>query len=767
MLAPGNPADWPSNGPIDLGVHDLPHASSTLEWWYVNGHLRTEDGRDFSLFVAFFRQVKGYDPETDEPLHVHSITWGISDVGAKQFHSVSRVDPCAAEEGLKRIQRGLSSKDPRINRALREILERGNVPTPDRPVDGAIGVALDALALQYGPDTYRKQADGSYALRLHDARQGLGCDVVLHPKKPAIRHGEDGIARGTNDERMFYYFIPRNELTGSITLGGKTLPIAQGQAWYDHEFGYGEREDVDDEAEAKLSPDALEAVQKERRAHFEERQVGWNWLSTQLDDGTDISLYPEVYVHTGLSAGNHCIVSDPDGKRHAYEDGRFEQTEVWKSTQTFFDYPVAWTVEIPSAKISLTVRAAYEDQEFITLISKPAFWEGRVEVEGTIDGKPVKGPGFVERSGFAPFEELEGFFEEVGKVVRKSVANILPRHPTREQAMHLIAAEDKPHYLDGVDLEQYGRTHLAPIRDIVDRGGKGWRSYAAITCCDIVGGDSRRFVQWLALPEMMHVGSLIVDDVQDRSETRRGGPAAHLIHGEAQAINSGTAAYFLGHDLLKSKHVSGEDQLKIYKHYFDALRAGHAGQAIDLDGFEQLMGELVEGPGDPGLLEQRVLAVHMLKTASPAGCLARMGAIAGGGSEAQVEGLGLFFEDLGLAFQIIDDVLNIRGFKNDLKVRAEDVRHGKITLPVAKAMAVLDPGGRRWLRDILASKPEDDVVVSSVVEKLEELGAVDACVAQARELVERGWRRLDPLVEDSMAKMLLRAFGWYVLQRHY
>ena len=67
--------------------------------------------------------------------------------------------------------------------------------------------------------------------------------------------------------------------------------------------------------------------------------------------------------------------------------------------------------------------------------------------------------------------------------------------------------------MDGVDLEQYARTLIHPIREIIDRGGKAWRSYAALTCCDIVGGDSRKFVEWLAMPELMHVGSLIVDDV--------------------------------------------------------------------------------------------------------------------------------------------------------------------------------------------------------------------------------------------------------------
>jgi hypothetical protein len=50
---------------------------------------------------------------------------------------------------------------------------------------------------------------------------------------------------------------------------------------------------------------------------------------------------------------------------------------------------------------------------------------------------------------------------------------------------------------------------------------------------------------------------------------------------------------------------------------------------------------------------------------------------------------------------------------------------------------------------------------------LEECGATEACAVEAREMVEAGWRRLEPLIEDSLAKMMLRAFGWFVLERHY
>jgi geranylgeranyl pyrophosphate synthase len=582
------------------------------------------------------------------------------------------------------------------------------------------------------------------------------------------RHGEGGVLRGSDNEMMFYYFIPRCEVTGQIICDGYEMDVAKGSGWYDHEFGRKELP-VDEDtaaADAALDPEHRALIQAERRQQREKDMVAWDWLSTQLDDGTEVSLYPLTYLTTNESAGAYAVIVDPDGESTTHYDLTFEGLEFWQSTQTFTEYPVRWRCRVPSAGLDLEVVAAFEDQEFITLISKPSFWEGRVDVKGLRNGVRVQGPGFIERSGFLQYDDLEGFFSAVSKIVRKSIDEVIPLEPTYEHARKLIGEDSRDQYMDGLDVEQLARTFIRPIREITDRGGKGWRSYAALTCCDLVGGDSRQYARWLALPEMMHVGSLIVDDVQDRSEVRRGGPSAHLLYGDAQAINSGTAAYFLGNHLLKMDSISDANQVRIYLLYFEALRAGHAGQAIDIDGFEAMMPGVVEsGKGD--LLERRVLAVHRLKTAAPAACLARIGAIAGGGTEAQIEGLGGFFEALGLSFQIIDDVLNLRGFKGDLKSKGEDIMQGKVTLPVAKAMSRLGRVEREWLWETLASKPDDPAVVGRIIGVLEEAGAIEDCSKMARELVETAWKTLDPLVEDSLSKVMLRAFCWFVLERHY
>lgn len=759
------PADWPPPGPIDLAVHDRPHRSSTTERWYVNAHLTAESGRRYGLFVAFFRQVRRFDPETKQPIHMHSIAWGLSDLDAKRSLSHSGMDRMAPEEGLRQIARGMGSTDSRWNRALSEVLEKGKIPQPDYLLDGDVFVSERRLDLDYAGDTLRRRDDGSYELHLFSERLRAGCDLVIEPLKAPIRHGVDGVVPGSDNERMFYYFVPRNRVRGTLVFDGLHEPVAQGQGWYDHEFGVGEVFSAEEEDEAELSPEELSTRWAERRARKEQDAIGWDWLSVQLDDGSDLTVYSLVFLRTGESAGTYAVRSDAAGHRTAYTQATFEPLRHWQSMQTFIPHPVAWRVSVPEAGLDLVVESEFDDQEFVTLVTKLS-WEGHVRARGTVRGRSVEGVGVVERSRFGAFESLDAFFDAVGQVVRQRVDAILPHEPTFEVARDLIASEEHPSFVEGVDLGQLGRTLIRPIREIVDRGGKGWRSYALIACCDLVGGDSGKFLDWIAFPELMHVGSLIVDDVQDRSGRRRGAEAAHVMFGDAQAINSGTAAYFVCSAKMLPESLSNADKIKIYNYYFEALRAGHAGQAIDLDGFEATLPEVVE-TGDAVALERRVRAVHRLKTAAPAGCLARIGAVLGGGTAEQIEGVGDYFEAVGLAFQAIDDVLNLRGFRNDLKTRAEDVTHGKITLPVAKALGRLPAPQRRWLVDTLASRPEDLETLGGVVDLLEECGAVQECVHEANGLVEEAWHRLDPLVDDSLTKVMMRAFSWYLLERHY
>ena len=333
-------------------------------------------------------------------------------------------------------------------------------------------------------------------------------------------------------------------------------------------------------------------------------------------------------------------------------------------------------------------------------------------------------------------------------------------------------------------------------------------------------------MDYLSAAEFLHVGSLVIDDIQDESNTRRGGPSAHLMYGIPTAINSGTYAYFSIYYAIAGLKVTPEVRNLVYKEFFLTMRAGHLGQALDINGLDHLMDAVIESSNGE-LIRSRVLATHRLKTAAPAGSLARTGVYVGNGTEAQADAIGHYFESVGTAFQIMDDVLNLRGLITNVRTpldlawrascdgccggaHAADCRQegwcctegpwrghqgwqgdvprraGGVAPAQGRDEEAVGDGawGHLWqwrklwclltfprLRRAcvccaqIKSKPEDQSVINACIAKMEECGAIQACVDEAMTIVEDAWRKLDPIVPDSFYKIMLRAFGWFVVER--
>lgn len=117
----------------------------------------------------------------------------------------------------------------------------------------------------------------------------------------------------------------------------------------------------------------------------------------------------------------------------------FRSGKEWTSVRTFSSYPTQWRLSSESFGFDLTLKASFNDQEFVTIIAKPAFWEGRVEVEGTYKGSSVTGLGYIERNGFNVLSDLKKFFKAVGKEVRAAVRYVYPDNPTFDEACKLVA----------------------------------------------------------------------------------------------------------------------------------------------------------------------------------------------------------------------------------------------------------------------------------------------------------------------------------------
>jgi geranylgeranyl diphosphate synthase type I len=235
--------------------------------------------------------------------------------------------------------------------------------------------------------------------------------------------------------------------------------------------------------------------------------------------------------------------------------------------------------------------------------------------------------------------------------------------------------------------------HHLGLRKLRDQRGKRLRANLVLLTCEAFG---RRYADaiWAAVAiELVHNFSLVFDDVQDRDEMRRGRPSVWKLWGTSQAINAGAALEALVTravvDLLPARHV---DRLRpALSLLSEAMLALCRGQVLDLQ-FEQRVDVSVD----------EYLEMVDLKTASLFEAGARLGGLAAGGGEASLERAGKFGHHLGMAFQVIDDMLGVWGSTAQTgKPAGSDLKNGKKTLPTLIALKGGAAGNRRVLRSLL------------------------------------------------------------------
>lgn len=734
--------------------HNLSQNTLSLVHWELNAHVTTTNGRVFSLFASFSRQIIAGDKKNKDPLYAHIVRWALIAVDKETYHQCTFLNQEVTKTGLVPFGPNDKIQDPRLKLIIQKIEKQKQVLLPDRLFTENAFVNQSKLELDFSGQRLLKQDDGIYQLELTDSEQNITCKLFFSPTKETIQHYHELAPDITNNEDIHLHFIPRCRVEGSLNIAQDVLSIEEGEAWYEYSF-----------------------KQKPNSESYLNDNIAWNKLSAQLDNGY------EVLVYTLFDQDNNdnrnkqwAIVINAQGQYSYHHDFTFEALNSWTSLRTFNAYPTQWRLHIPAENLNLTVEASFNAQEFITSVSPATFWKGRMNLCGAIDGQAVNGYAFLERKGFFTNQDVDALFGTIyhpdkgkrlfyalGQEIISLIQTLLPRQPTYEQARHLIGKPTLDHYMAGLDIDVYAQAVIHPIRDIIDRVGKTWRSYVIWLACEIAGGNPYKFLDWLFFVELLQVGSLIIDDVQDQSLIRRGGPTSHQIYGQALAINAGTASFFIAPQIIATTDIPAQDKLAIYEIYIDTFRAGHAGQALDITTLSYLMPQIVEN-GNGMLLEESLLAIYRLKTAVPASSAARIGVILGGGSNEQVEMIGSHFEVLGLAFQIIDDVLNLRGFKNSLKTRGEDISHGKVTFPIAKAMSKLSLPERHQLWEIISSKPTDPNIIAQAIDQIEAYNVLSDCEEQAYAMLENSWREIEPYIPPSYAKLKLSLVGKYLLE---
>lgn len=310
--------------------------------------------------------------------------------------------------------------------------------------------------------------------------------------------------------------------------------------------------------------------------------------------------------------------------------------------------------------------------------------------------------------------------------------DVRPNHlPTADAHTTLHAAlDDVGAVLDRV-VESAGPAR-GPMAHLIGRRGKMLRPRLVLLASSIVAGEARFSPELAAAAELIHSASLLHDDVIDASDHRRDLPTARVVYSNAASVLAGDHCLTDAMDLIRS--VDPDAALA------EALACVR--QLVD--------GELLqlETRGQLVLDESHYRRVCELKTASLFVWAARAGARFAGADAAQIDRFGEFARDLGIAFQIRDDLLDFVGGERFGKELHEDLREGRSTLPLILAAAE---------RPELAAELHgqlDALGVRRVARLVSETQALQTVEAEVRTRIQRALDRLDQFPPSPFRDLL-------------
>ena len=279
---------------------------------------------------------------------------------------------------------------------------------------------------------------------------------------------------------------------------------------------------------------------------------------------------------------------------------------------------------------------------------------------------------------------------------------------------------------------------------LAQAGGKRLRPLLVLLTSHLGSGTNSEVMDAAVVMEVTHLATLYHDDVMDEASTRRGVDAAHVVWGNSIAILTGDLLFARAANIVS--HL-GTDALQLQAKVFEQLVLGQLHETI--------------GPGEADPL-QHYLDVVRDKTGSLIALSARMGALLSGADESFQQSLQLYGERVGIAFQLADDLIDIRASKKDSgKVAGTDILAGVPTLPALLLSGYEDAESKQLAADIASASEAN---IASVLERLRN----HPVIAEAEEVTD-SWAEmaidaLQPLPSGSV-KSALEAFARAVVDR--
>ena len=306
---------------------------------------------------------------------------------------------------------------------------------------------------------------------------------------------------------------------------------------------------------------------------------------------------------------------------------------------------------------------------------------------------------------------------------------------------------------------------FATLRDYVLRGGKRLRGALVVLGCEAGGGEPEQALDASIGIELLHAYLLVHDDFMDRDEVRRGGPTVHAaLARETRSAHMGASLAVLLGSLCEAWALE-----LVLGAPVPAERRAAAGQLLARALQEVTIGQMqdVAAPLAPDLSAQQVLELERMKTGGYTFELPlRLGALLAGATGPVLDALERFARPLGQAFQIADDLLGTFGAPAVTgKPNASDLREGKRTLLVARALEMAAPRDAALLHAQLGNASLDDAGADALREALVRSGAAQSCREEAERLCAHALRALEGAPLPPSVVQALREIAAYTVGR--
>lgn len=282
---------------------------------------------------------------------------------------------------------------------------------------------------------------------------------------------------------------------------------------------------------------------------------------------------------------------------------------------------------------------------------------------------------------------------------------------------------------------------------LIEAGGKRLRPMLVLAAARLCGYDGPFAVHLAATVEFIHTATLLHDDVVDESQRRRGRPTANLLWDNKSSVLVGDYLFARSFQLMVET-----GSLRVLSILSDAAATIAEGEVLQLMAAQDL-----------GTTEDIYLKVIRGKTAALFSAATEAGAVIAGADEVRVRALRTYGDALGIAFQIVDDLLDYGGTDAALgKNTGDDFRERKVTLPLIKAVARADAAERAFWSRVIEAGDQRDGDLEEARRLMDRHGAMAAARAEALDWAARARSALAALPDHPLGEMLDDLAGFVV-----